>query len=293
VATVGFLPHHDRGVAHDLARVSARWLEAEGHQARILSDEMVARRRRWGDEAGPDPAAGLDLVVSLGGDGTMLLAVDLVSAAGVPVMGVNLGHLGYLTEVDPEGLEPALRRFLSGDYLVEERMTLDVEVRRSEAGERAPAASIDKRALALNDAVIQRAPGAGHTVHIAVAVDGNAFTTYATDSLIVATPTGSTAYNLSARGPIVSPRAHVILVTPVAPHMLFDRSLVLDAGETISIEVIDGVDAEVFVDGGSVGRLGMGDSMTCVAGAHDARLVSFGGRQFHQILKQKFGLADR
>ena len=177
-----------------------------------------------------EPTGPLDLAVSLGGDGTMLRTVDLVSPAGVPVLGVNLGHLGYLTAVEPDGLRDALRRFLAGDYQVEARMTLDVSV-TDDGG-----AGRHRRAArsALNDLVLQR-PAGGHTVRTEVSVNGEPFLTFAADSLIVATPTGSTAYNLSARGPIVSPRARVQILTPVAPHMLFDRSLVLDAEDVIAI----------------------------------------------------------
>ena len=124
-------------------------------------------------------------------------------------------------------------------------------------------------------------------------LSGEPFLTYAADSIIVATPTGSTAYNLSARGPIASPRGRTIIVTPVAPHMLFDRSLLLAPDEDVRFEVIAGGKAELVVDGLIRAVLASGDVVRCRAGEHDARLVSFGGRHFHHILKQKFGLADR
>jgi NAD+ kinase len=130
-------------------------------------------------------------------------------------------------------------------------------------------------------------------VRVAVGVSGEPFLTYAADSLIVATPTGSTAYNLSARGPIASPKARVILVTPVAAHMLFDRSLILAPNEEVSLEVLDDHEADLLVDGYEVGCLKPGDVVKCRSGVHDARLISFGERHFHQILKRKFGLTDR
>jgi NAD+ kinase len=145
---------------------------------------------------------------------------------------------------------------------------------------------------ALNDAVLQRMPG-GHPVRLAATVNGEPFLTYAADSMIVATPTGSTAYNLSARGPIVSPRARVLVMTPVAAHMLFDRALILSPEEDLRLQVIDGRQAELVIDGQTQGFLTTGDVIQCTAGPRDARLVSFGGRDFHHILKQKFGLSDR
>jgi NAD+ kinase len=282
VAVIGFVPHLQRPQAVMLAEASAHWLEAEGHKARLVTDDPACE---WGCLA-TELADGLDLAVSLGGDGTMLRTVDMVGAAQVPVLGVNVGHLGYLTVVEPDELESALARFLSGNYRLESRMTLEVVI-TSAMGETAP-----RIVHALNDAVLQRA-GGGHTVRLAMSVSGEPFLTYAADSMIVATPTGSTAYNLSARGPIVSPRARVLLFTPVAAHMLFDRSLILDASEHVALQVMDGCFAELVVDGRSTGVLASRDVVECRAGANDARLVSFGRRDFHNLLKQKFRLFDR
>ena len=159
--------------------------------------------------------------MSLGGDGSMLRTVELVAPEGVAILGVNLGQLGYLTEVEPAGLLDAVERTLSGDHEVEERMLLEVRVDRRASDATEPPM------LALNDAVIGKTP-TGHTVRIEVAIDDEPFTPYAADGVIVATPTGSTAYNLSARGPIVAPTHQALLLTPVSPHMLFDRTLVLE-----------------------------------------------------------------
>jgi NAD+ kinase len=281
VAVIGFVPHPSRAQATELAETWAAQLEGAGHQVRIVTDEP---RGRW-DWPGEKLADGLDLAVSLGGDGTMLRAVNLIAPAEVPVLGVNVGHLGYLTVVGPDELGEALSRFLSGDYRLEVRMTLEVEVHTSTE-------STSRIIGALNDAVLQRVAG-GHTVRLAMSVAGDPFLTYAADSMIVATPTGSTAYNLSARGPIVSPKARVLVVTPVAAHMLFDRSLILDAGEDVSLAVIDGREAELVVDGRIIGILASGDTVACRAGGHNAHLVRFGQRHFHHLLKRKFGLSDR
>jgi NAD+ kinase len=126
-----------------------------------------------------------------------------------------------------------------------------------------------------------------------VAINGASFTTYAADALIVATPTGSTAYSFSARGPIVSPRHRCLLLTPVSPHMLFDRALVLDATEEVGITVTGPFGASMTVDGRELGHLASDDVVTCTAADKPARVVSFVPRDFHQILKAKFGLSDR
>ncbi len=263
---------------------AARWLAGRGHEVRVPEQDVTGTdlsEFAWPSEK---LAGGLDLAVTLGGDGTMLRTVDLVAGAGVPVLGVNVGRLGYLTAVEPAGLLPSLERFFAGDYSTEARLTLLVEVEGQ--GETASW-------TALNEVVLEKTVS-GHTVRLALALGGESFLTCAADALIVATPTGSTAYNLSARGPILSPHHRALVVTTVAPHMLFDRSLVLTAEERVGVEVLDGPDAALVVDGRSLAVLRPGDVAACRAGPHDAQFVTFDdGRDFHQILKAKFGLADR
>jgi len=241
-----------------------------------------------------DFPSGLDVVVTLGGDGTILRAVGLVSRAGVPILGVNLGRLGYLADLEPGGLVEALERFLCGDYVIEERMMVSASVER--LGEPAGHAGAvvggpDADMWALNEVVVER-PAAGHTVHVAVSVEGRFWTTYAADGLIVATPTGSTAYAFSAGGPIVSPNLRALLMTPVSAHMSFDRSLVVDAADAVRIEVTDRP-ATLVIDGRECGLLERGDAIVCTEAPGCARFVAFGARDFYGILKTKFGVADR
>lgn len=284
MATVVLLAHHVRAEARDLARQTIGWLEARGHDVVVPDEDALATGLTdWGRPAtdlGPEIA----LALALGGDGTMLRAVDLVAPGGVPVLGVNFGRLGYLTAVEPAGLPVALERFFAGDYAVEERMTLEVEI--------LPVEGPGRRQLALNEAVLEKTLS-GHTVHLAMTINDGPFLTTAADGLIVATPTGSTAYNFSARGPILSPRLQAIVVTPVSPHTLFDRSLVLDDGEWVRLQVLEGRPAALVVDGRPLGELAPGDAIVCRAGPHPAKLVTFDSRDFHQILKTKFSLADR
>jgi NAD+ kinase len=286
VATVAFMVHHDRPEAADLARDAAAWLQERGHEVRLLeADARLADLNRFA--CAPDELCpGLDVAISLGGDGTMLRTVDLVAGDEVPVIGVNLGQLGYLTEVEPSQLRMALKRFLAGSYQVEERMRLAVDV-ESHHGDVPPGPH-----PALNEVVVEKTPS-GHTVRLSVSIDGEFFTTYATDGLIVATPTGSTAYAFSARGPIVSPTHAALLITPVSPHMLFDRTLVLGPSTVVRVEVLEGRRATASVDGRNLGWLGEGDAVVCTAAKHPARLIVFGTRNFLGILKAKFGLNDR
>lgn len=285
MASFGIIVHPEREQAAELARDAAGWLIERGHEVRLpIEDAGVAKLPELG-YAEATFARGLDVVVSLGGDGTMLRSVHLCAPEGVPVLGVNVGQLGYLTEVEPSGLFMALKRFLAGSYDVEERMLVAIRVEHQGA----PAEGVF---LALNEAVLEKTP-MGHTVRLAVSVDGDFFTTYAADGLIVATPTGSTAYALSARGPIVAPTHRCLLLTPVSPHMLFDRTLVLDPTTTLRLEVAGSRAANLSVDGRTLVTLEEGDAITCTAAPRGARLVMFGQRDFLNILKSKFGLSDR
>jgi NAD+ kinase len=296
MAVVGIIVHHERDQAAELARDAAAWLGERGHEVRLpLRDAGIAGLATAGS-AEADFARGLDVAVSLGGDGTVLRTVDLVASDGVPIIGVNVGQLGYLTEVEPHGLRMALKRFLAGSYEVEERMLLRVSV---DAPRFEPAADVDRRSsagtrsyLALNEAVLEKTP-MGHTVRLGVSIDGETFTPYAADGLIVATPTGSTAYAFSARGPIVEPTHRCLLMTPVSPHMLFDRSLVLAPAARVRIEVAGDRSATLSVDGHNLGTLARGDAIVCTASELTARFVAFGPRDFLRILKTKFGLSDR
>ncbi len=284
VRTAGLVPHRERPLAHELAARAAKWLGEHGVTVRV--PEHDAGPCGLLELACPEPefANGLDLVVSLGGDGTMLRTVDIVYEAGVPVLGVNVGDLGYLTEVEPAALDEALERILAGDYEVTERMVLQVDV--SSRGQ------ANGRWWALNEGVLEKVQH-GRLTRLDVLINGTFFTTYAADGVIVATPTGSTAYSFSARGPIISPRHRCILLTPVSPHMLFDRPLVLDPHEELGFVVLDERSVVLTLDGRELGQLDPGDTVTCTGGPRPARMVTFGPRDFHQILKAKFGLADR
>lgn len=286
MATIAFVVHQDRPEAETLALATFEWLRSNGHSVVLPAGEALRIGASEFAVADEELGARADVAVSLGGDGTMLRTVAMVAEHEVPVIGVNFGQLGYLTDVEPDGLRAALERFLAGDHTIENRMMLEVRVRRSSPG------GEPLRVLALNEAVVEKT-ASGNTVRLDVELDGAFFTPYAADGLIVATPTGSTAYAFSARGPIVEPTHRALLLTPVSPHMLFDRTLVLDDDARISLTVTDHRPASLVVDGRSCGELRPGDIVDCEASSVSARLVMFGPRDFHAILKAKFGLADR
>lgn len=284
MTAVAIVAHHERPEAATCAKDAIEWLAARGHEGWVVTED--AHELRLGELRSERPVASADLVVSLGGDGTMLRAVRLVDGAAVPLLGVNLGVLGYLTEIDPPALTDALARIVAGPaagrWHLDERMMLEISA----------AGGVEGTWRALNEVVVEKHES-GHTIRLLASIGGEPFTSYAADGLIVATPTGSTAYSLSARGPVVSPRHRALLLTPVSPHMLFDRTLVLDPTETVSIEVAAHRSAGLAVDGQLVGTLSDGDVVTCRASAQTASFVRLSPYHFHQILKAKFALADR
>ncbi|MDH3753875.1 MAG: NAD(+)/NADH kinase [Acidimicrobiia bacterium] len=279
MALFALLVHHDRPEAITEARDLAEWLGGEGHQ--VVLPTADAQLCGLDELAQPlETIAGrADLAVSLGGDGSILRAVAAVANAGVPVLGINFGHLGYLTQVEPAGVRHAVTRWLEHDFSIEERMRVSITT---------PDGTCHQ---ALNEIVVEKLDG--RTIEVAVSIGHEHFHTYETDGVIVATPTGSTAYSLSARGPIVDPTHEALVLTPVAPHTLFDRSLVLAPDVVVGLAVEGQRPAGISIDGVLGAHLEPGQSVQCIAAAEPARLVTFGTRNFHRIIKSKFDLNQR
>lgn len=222
-----------------------------------------------------------ELVISLGGDGTMLRAAQLAHSLDAPLLGVNLGLLGYLSEVDPDNARQALERVIAGDYEIEERMMLACDV---------SGGAEDSHYVGLNEVLVDRS-GRHRLVRLAVKIGGEELAAFNADGLIVATPTGSTAYALSAGGPIVSPRASCLILVPVSAHMIFSRPFVLAPDETVEITV-DGSEqgASVSLDG-ALGR-GLAPGMAVTVHRHDQalKLIRLGGPGFVERLRRKLDL---
>lgn len=222
-----------------------------------------------------------DLVVSMGGDGTMLRASHVAHAANALLLGVNFGDLGYLTEVEAGEEVDALKRVLDGDYRIEERMMLDCEVKSDGRTE---------RHVGLNEVLVERS--ARHrVVRLQVRVDGERLATFNADGVIVATPTGSTAYALSAGGPIISPRAEALLIVPVSPHQMFSRPVVLAPDDIVEIVVDDSAPVASLSLDGTLG-CGLAPGAVVVARRHSRplRLVRLGGPEFLERLRAKLEL---
>ncbi|MDH5683221.1 MAG: NAD(+)/NADH kinase [candidate division WOR-3 bacterium] len=241
-----------------------------------LLESGVADNLKIGHEgiAGSDLAKSAQLVIALGGDGTLLRAARLIGDKGIPIMGVNLGGLGFLTEFSCEELEEALDDFLCAKHREEQRMVLLVKLRK-------------ERFFALNDCSINMGPSC-RVIETIIYTDSSYVTRFIADGVVIATPTGSTAYSLAAGGPIVFPTMEAILITPLCPHALAARPLVMPADETMTVELDKQSEpAILIVDGQERREFLPGEKVIFTKAAHKIRLVAPKNKSYYEILRSK------
>jgi NAD+ kinase len=231
--TMLVLAHTGRENALSSARQAINQLTAAGVAVRVTEEEAPALACSGADvlPAGPAAAEGAELVIVLGGDGSLLRAAELARPTGTPLIGVNLGHVGFLAEAEPDGLTETVDRLVAGDYRVEERMTLEVVV-SSDGTEFA-------RGWALNEVSVEKA-ARERVIEVIIEVDGRPLSRWGCDGVVCATPTGSTAYAFSAGGPVVWPEVEALLMVPLAAHALFARPIVVSPRSVIAVELVDG-----------------------------------------------------
>ena len=279
---IGIVARGDRAEAREVTRGLVQWLTAHGREV-VLDTETagalglpgvtVAERRALPGK--------VDLIVVLGGDGTLLSVARLVDGLGVPILGVNLGGLGFLTATTLEALFPTLEAVLRGEYEAEERLVLVAELMRG--GTRVT------EHLALNDVVV--AKGAlGRLIDLDVRADGEPMTASRADGLIIATPTGSTAYSFSAGGPLVDHSIEAILMTPVASHSLFARTMVLAPDSEVKVRVRRERRARASLDKVPLGEADEGDVVVVTRAPEPLRFVRFEYLSFPRAVTEKFHL---
>ncbi len=254
---------------------------------RIFMDPLTAGASR----ARPDEVAELaqlpahcDLAVIVGGDGTLIASARLMAEHDVPLVGVNLGRLGFLTDIPPDAVESAVQSVLDGEFLAEKRMLLSGAVRRE--------GQTLFSALAMNDVVVSRG-AMGSMIELAVTVDGEFIYTLRADGLIVATPTGSTAYALSAGGPILHPSLSAIALVPISPHTLSNRPVAIRSTSRVEITLVRGIDARANFDVQSFWQLETGDVVSVAAAARPATLLHPKGYRYFSMLRQKLRWTER
>ncbi|HEX6330599.1 MAG TPA: NAD(+)/NADH kinase [Actinomycetota bacterium] len=271
---VGFVIHPARPAALDAATGLERWLGDR---------DIEVRRSDGAREQGPAADAfvnGLDLVVSIGGDGTFLRAAHLASRGDVPVLGVKVGRIGFLTEAEPEQAQAVLERMFAGTARIEERLAVVAET---------DLPSVEPQ-WAMNEVIVEK--GTRHRlIRLAVFVDDVYVTTFSADGVIAATPTGSTAYSFSAGGPILTPSLRSFVVTPIAAHMVFDRSLVLGEHQRVTVEVLGEEAGLLSADGRESLELPVGTRVRIGPASMPARFLRpDDAPAFFQLVRDKFGL---
>lgn len=262
----------DEGLA--LSKKITEYLSEKGAVSSIVCDAVLDNGTMDGFVKEADAA------IVLGGDGTMLRATRGIGIYDIPLIGINLGTLGFLTEVEESNVFEALDMLLKDRYIIENRMMIEGAVG-------------NKTFHSLNDIVITRA-GFSRVIGLNVFVNGQLLDTYEADGVIVSTPTGSTGYNLSAGGPIVSPKARVIVVTPISPHSLTSKSVVFDSTDEIKIEIVkkrktQDTEAIVSFDGGNSIDLGAGDVVSARISSRTMRLIKVHDVNFYSVLRDKIG----
>ena len=276
--TIGLVLHPQRDSAEAVEAVLG-WAARNGAEILGIGDEI----RRLNCAASAVTAGELgsrsDLLVSLGGDGTMLRAMRLADGHRAPVLGVNLGKLGFLAEVDVPDLPRALSAIDAKDFTIEPRLAIDAIIGESAV-------------TAFNDVAVVRSPGEGSAV-VAVRVAGQPFVSYAADAVIVSTPTGSTAYSFSAGGPIISPSVEALLVTPAAPHSAYNRGVVLSVEDTVTLELLPTSGRlAIEVDGQVTCYVEAGQSLDLRSRPGGARVVRLGRTTFYQRARRKLRITD-
>jgi NAD+ kinase len=276
VRRVLLVAHTGRPQAHAAATAAAARLVAEGVEVVGVDDIEGVR---------PGTADGCELVLVLGGDGTLLRGAELARTADVPLLGVNLGHVGFLAEAEPGDLDDTLTRLLAGDYAVEERMTLDVAV--VDDGVLTPAG------WALNDAVVAKSDRS-RMLDCVLAVDDRPVSQLGCDGIVCATPTGSTAYAFSGGGPVVWPEVEALLVVPISAHALFARPLVTGPSAVVTIDVLSRPDeiapVQLWCDGRRLVELPTNARVVVTRGSQPVRLARLRDRPFGDRLVAKFAL---
>ena len=269
--------HEDPRVAEPIT-VLAEYLAQAGVEVLAADDMSIAIEAHRLPES--ELAVTADLIIAIGGDGAMLYAGQLARRGDIPLLGINRGRLGFLADVTPEEMLDSVGHVLAGEFTTDRRLVLEATLKRPGAD--------NITALALNDVVLQRRE-TGRMLDFVTRMDGRYVNTHAGDGLVIATPTGSTAYSLSCGGPIIEPRLDAVVVVPVAPHTLSDRPIVLPADLGIELRLLEreNTRAEIMADGNSMGEIRPDDTLVVVASETRLTLLHPPGYDFFGILRSK------
>ncbi|HSI92389.1 MAG TPA: NAD kinase [Jiangellaceae bacterium] len=282
--SVLLVTHTGRPEALDVGHEAVALLSAAGLEVRVLAAEAddVVSAGAVAVEAGPDAASGCELVIVLGGDGTILRGAELARPTGTPILGVNLGHVGFLAEAERDDLSFTVDRIVDRRYEVEERMTVDVVVRHDN--------EVIATNWALNEASVEKA-SRERMLDLVAEIDGRALSRWGCDGVVMATPTGSTAYAFSAGGPVVWPDLEALLIVPISAHALFARALVVGPSSELAVTIQpQTAGAVLWCDGRRTVDLPPGARVEVRRGAEPVRLARLHRPPFTDRLVAKFAL---
>ena len=278
---IGIIPNREKDEGLKYTRVLSESVRCNGGEA-ILSSEVATELgydKKWLDE--DEVLADSEVVVCLGGDGTFLKAARKAYKYDIPLLGINLGSLGFLTEVEKNDIENAVIRLISDEYEIENRMMLEVSVHNRDN-------KVIVQDTALNDAVVSRV-ALSRILHLETYINGIYVDSFPGDGLIISTPTGSTAYSLSAGGPVVEPDADMIILTPICPHILYSKTFIASGNKEIKVMVDENYcnNAMVTIDGQIGYELRGGDIIKVKRSCHSVRVIRMSSRNFFNILRTK------
>lgn len=283
--TIGIWANMNKKRVVELLTSITQWLESKNCNV-LLSKEVASGLGKSSLGMGINELNKYaDCLVVLGGDGTLLNCARMTAPYDIPLLGINFGHLGFLTEADIPDLYQSLERLIHDQFNIEERMMLEAKIKRN--------GNIIEEAIALNDVVLTKS-GFARIIQLKTMVDGHFFTAYPADGLIIASPTGSTAYSLSAGGPLVVPNLDLMLITPICPHALWARPLVISSESQVEVILLSEQGQVMLTMDGQQGlKLNRGDSVIIKSSSYRAKFIKLNNQSFFNILREKLKQGDR
>ncbi|HDP69839.1 MAG TPA: NAD(+)/NADH kinase [Actinobacteria bacterium] len=276
---ISIIAHTKKPRVKEVALKIISWLEKQNIGVQVAENDALALGRADLGVRDNFLLEGVNLLISLGGDGTILRAVKLLKGKDVPILGVNLGRFGFLAEVDVEDVENVLPQIIEGNYQLDKRMLLRCEMIR------------DNKVVFKQDVLNEAVMGRGiqqRLTEFEIEINGKFFARYSADSVIFATPTGSTAYSLSAGGPLIVSKMRAIIMMPVCPHSFFDRSIVLSESDEINVRCLESSsEIALSFDGITLQESNRFDFLKIYASPKEVTLIRFGERDFYAVLKEK------
>jgi len=279
LSRIGIIPNLSKDNNLYLTESIVKWLLDNNQEVLINNGIALKLGKPELGSKNEDIYMNSDFIIVLGGDGTLLNIARQSACYDVPLFGINLGHLGFLTEVEAEEMFPALEKLIKGEYEIEKRMMLEATVETD---------NIEKeRSVALNDIGITKGPFS-RIIRLGIYINDNFVDLYSADGVVISSPTGSTAYSLSAGGPIVSPDVEVMIITPICPHILHSRSIVVSNNDEVKVEICNNnTEVMLTIDGQQGYKLKAGDIVTVRQAKCYTNLIKLRDRNFFQVLRKK------